>query len=97
MSIIETTQVQLPNDEATRKLIKDAIQESVDSKLRAKAESDLQKEIASEIAEKTNFDKKHFNKLVRARFKDGLSKEVAELSDLEAVYDILYSKPASEE
>ena len=90
---LTTNQVQLPNDEVNRKIIKDAIQEAVDSKIRAKAESDLQREIASEIFEKTGFKKKHFNKLVKARYSDGLKREVAEMSDLEAVYEILYDVP----
>ena len=55
MTVADTNQVQLPQDEANRKIIKDAIQEAVDSKIRAKAESDLQREIASEIFEKTGF------------------------------------------
>ena len=93
MTVADTNQVQLPQDEANRKIIKDAIQEAVDSKIRAKAESDLQREIASEIFEKTGFKKKHFNKLVKARYSDGLKREVAEMSDLEAVYEILYDTP----
>ena len=93
MTVVDTNQVQLPNDEVNRKIIKDAIQEAVDSKIRAKAESDLQREIASEIFEKTGFKKKHFNKLVKARYNDGLKREVAELNDLDSVYEILYDVP----
>ena len=59
----------LPSDTEQRKIINDAIEESVGSKLRADAEKTLQSEIATAVEEKTGMGKGEFNRRVAIRYK----------------------------
>ena len=60
---------QLPSDPSIRKIVNDAIEEAVGSKIRQDAEKTLQSEIAEAVNEKTEMPKSEFSKRVAIRYK----------------------------
>ena len=60
----------IPIDLKTRKVINDAINEVVSSKVRQDGEKELQAEIAEQISEKTDMSKSDFNKRALIRYRE---------------------------
>lgn len=81
---------QLPSDDGIRQKIKSALQEATDSKLRADAEKDLQKNIYDSLKETVEISRKEWNLLVKAHYKQNLTEEVDEMSTIDQSYQILY-------
>lgn len=69
-----------------KKIIRDAIDEVVDSMTRTAAEKDLVKEIVSKIKEETTLSPKVFRKMARVAFNSNFSEEVAVHEDFEEAY-----------
>ena len=69
-----------------KKVVRDAIEEFVDSLTRAAAEKDLQKEIVAKIKEETTVSPKVFRKMAKVAFKANFSEEVAVNEEFEEAY-----------
>lgn len=72
-------------NEEQRKMLKDAVQEGVNSFYREQAEKDLRKEIAERVKDELGVEKKIYNKLVKLAYRDAcrqLNQETTELLDL---------------
>ena len=80
----------LPSDNNSRELLKNAIIEIVSSKYRMEGEKDLQKNIIENLQEKVNIDKKTINTFVKWQMNNSSSQDLAEISELEGAYDILF-------
>lgn len=66
-----------------------AVQEAADSMTRAKAESDLQKEIAERMKDELKLPTADFNKLVKERFAEKISKSMDKLEEITSFHDEL--------
>lgn len=79
--------ITIPTSEADLKLIKDGIQELVDSLIRVESEKDLQKEILTSLVEDTGIARKHLNRMARDSFRNQFNDKVAEFDAYTALYE----------
>lgn len=91
MSTEQLISIDLPSDEASRKVITDAVTEIVDSMTRDQAERELRKSIGEAVKEKTKFDPVLLNKFARWRYNGKLNEDVNKINESEAVYKILFN------
>jgi len=80
----------LPSDEESKKKIKGAIQELVDSMTRMQSERELIKEIGTTIEETVGFSKKALKKLANIQFKANRTQVEGETNDILDAYDVLF-------
>lgn len=71
-------------------ILRNAVQEAVDSLLRVGAEKDLQKDIAERIQEKLGIKKADFTKLVSEKFEGKVSEQIAKLESVVELKEMLY-------
>lgn len=92
MSEIKTNEVVLPSDEATLKSLVAAITEVVDSKTRASAEVDYQKESIAAIAEKYDLPKDFVRQMANWRYDESKKdKTVGKVESFSEAYDTLFN------
>jgi flagellar motor switch protein FliG len=77
----------IPSDPQTRKVILDAMKEMSNSMTRIDSEKELMKEIVEEVSDKTEVPKKYLNKMARIYHKQNISEVKAENDDLETLYE----------
>lgn len=94
---IKLSTVELPSSDQDRKIIKDAIQEMIDSMTRKDAETELQTEICKSVKEETGFDPKHLRKIAKMQYKNNADEVSSEIEDLVSVLDILNKSNISTE
>ena len=81
-----------PSNPKDREIIKEAIDEAVNSLTRIAAERDYLKNVFEVAEEKTGFDKAIMRKLATWRHKDNKDKAVQAISDIESAYELLYGE-----
>jgi hypothetical protein len=72
-----------------RKIIKDCLQEMVDSMIRVAAERDLMKEIVARVKEETEVDTKIFRRMAKVQFASNFSEVVAQDEEFVVLYEKL--------
>lgn len=90
MSTIQTNVgFAVPQDDVSKKKIKDAFQEISDSLTRMAAERDLIKDIIKDLSEEFEIPKKQLNKAARTYHKQNFSTVVAEQEEFEILYETI--------
>lgn len=79
--------IQYTQDELVK--IDRAVQEAADSMTRGKAETDFQKEVAERMKDELKFPTSDFNKLVKERFDEKISKSMDKLEEITSFHDEL--------
>lgn len=92
MSIVQTPNFAIPQDEVSRKKIKDALQEISDSFTRISAERDVIKDIVDSVSQQYKLPKKYVNQIARAYHKQNFANIVAENEQLEILYETIVGK-----
>lgn len=77
--------------EQEKKIIRDAIEEMIDSFHRGAAERSLQKEIVQKVKEETTVSPRTFRKMARVAFKSNFAEEVASHEEFEEMYQEVIS------
>lgn len=85
----ETNVINIPSCPKDRKEIHDVIKAISDSKVRAQAEADYQKEAIKELSERFEVDKKWLSKMATEYYKNTFDKTVVELEDYTALYETI--------
>jgi hypothetical protein len=90
MSIIQTSDIQIPSDPTIIKKIKDACIEVSSSMTRADAEKTLQKEAIAALAEETEIPKKYISRISKLYHKQNRDQVFAETEATDAFYDRIF-------
>lgn len=77
------------NNPEEQKVIKDCLQEMVDSMIRVSAERELMKEIVARVKEETTVKPKIFRRMAKVQFASNFSEVVAEDEEFVEVYEKL--------
>lgn len=77
------------NNPEEQKIIKDCLQEMVDSMIRVSAERDLMKEIVARVKEETTVKPKIFRRMAKVQFAANFSEVVAEDEEFVEMYEKL--------
>lgn len=85
----EQVTIQIPTDPNVLLQIKKGLQEVEASKIRGKAETDLQTEIFNKLAEETGVPNRFLRKLATAQAEGGVDKLIREVEDVEALYVVI--------
>lgn len=92
MSIVQTSQIEMPSDPETLKAIKDAMFEISASKTRAEGEKEFQKEAIAELHEKTKIPKKYLNKMATLYHRQNRSEVEGDMEATGELYDAVFGK-----
>lgn len=92
MSIVQTSQINFPNDPATLKTIKDALFEISASMTRVEGEKDFQKEALSDLAEKTEVPKKYLGKMANLYHRQNKSEVEGDQELVSELYDAVFGE-----
>lgn len=92
MSVVQTPNFAIPQDEVARNKIKSALQEISDSFTRISAERDMIKDVVDSISQQYNLPKKYVNKMARTFHKQNFANIVAENEQLEILYETVVGK-----
>ena len=90
MSVIQTSEIIMPSDPETIKVIQDACKEISASMTRVEGERDFQKEAIAELAEKTDIPKKFLNKIARLYHRQNRQEVEAEQDATVDLYDKIF-------
>lgn len=90
MSVVQTSQIEIPNDPATLKVIEDAMKEISASKTRAEGEADFQKEALADLAEKTGVPKKYLAKLSVLYHRQNRTEVEGDFEAIGELYDAVF-------
>lgn len=90
MSIIQTTDINMPSDPATLKQIQDCMFEVSASKTRIEGEKSLIKEAIADLSEKTGVNKKYLNKIANLYHKQNRQEVEAEAESTVELYDRIF-------
>lgn len=90
MSIIQTADFNIPNDETVIKKIKDACVELSASMARVEGEKLFQKEALTELAEATEVPKKYLSKIARLYHRQNKDEVSAEAESTVELYDRIF-------
>jgi len=77
------------NNPEERKIIKDCLQEMVDSMIRVAAERDLMKEIVARVKDETTVKPKIFRRMAKTQYASNFSEVVAEDEEFVEMYERL--------
>lgn len=77
----------IPSDPQTRKVILDAMKEMSDSMTRVESEKNLMKEIIDDVSDKVEVPKKYLRKMANIYHKQNLTEVKTEMDDVEALYE----------
>lgn len=77
------------NNPEEQKIIKDCLQEMVDSMIRVAAERDLMKEIIARVKEDTTVKPKIFRRMAKVQFASNFSEVVADNEEFVEMYEKL--------
>ena len=92
MSIVQTSQINMPNDPETLKTIKDALFEISASMTRVEGEKDFQKEALSELAEKTEVPKKYLARMAALYHRQNKSEVEGDQEVISELYDKVFGE-----
>lgn len=90
MSIVQTSQIEIPNDPATLKVIEDAMKEISASMTRVEGEKDFQKEALADLAEKTGVPAKYLKKLSNLWHKQNRTEVEGDFETIGELYDAVF-------
>lgn len=77
------------NNPEEQKIIKDCLQEMVDSMIRVAAERDLMKEIVARVKEETTVAPKIFRRMAKVQYASNFSEVVAQDEEFVELYEAL--------
>jgi hypothetical protein len=99
MTIIETNQVNIPNDPKVLKAIKDAMQEASNSYLRIEGERDFLKKLFADLAEGTELPKAYLVKTAKIFHKNNVSAVSTDQENVIELYESVFGpiNPKKEE
>lgn len=90
MSVIQTSEIIMPSDPETIKVIQDACKEISASMTRAEGERDFQKEAIAELAEKTELPKSYISKISRLYHRQNRDQVENEQTAVVDLYDKIF-------
>lgn len=90
MSVIQTSDIIIPNDPTIIKQIYDACQELSASMTRSEGEKSFQKEALDDLSKATGIPKKHLAKLAKLHHKQNKSEVEAENETTSELYDRIF-------
>lgn len=90
MSVIQTSDIIIPNDPTIIKQIKDACEEISASMFRSEGEKSFQKEALGDLSKATNIPKKHLSKLAKLYHRQNKSEVEAENETTSELYDRIF-------
>lgn len=90
MSIIQTSDICIPNDPVIIKQIKDACEELSASMTRTEGEKSFQKEAIAELAESTEIPAKYLRKIARLFHRQNKDEVSAEAESTVELYDRIF-------
>ena len=97
MSIVQTANINFPNDPETLKTIKDALFEISASMTRVEGEKDFQKEALSDLAEKTQVPKKYLGKMAALYHRQNKDEVEGDQELVSELYDAVFGEDTSAE
>ena len=89
MTTIQTNSFVVPQDDASKKKLRDACSEISDSMTRISAERDLIKDIVNTISDELNIPKKFINKTARIYHKQNYANVISENEQLEILCEVI--------
>lgn len=92
-----TPNIIVPNDEASRTAIRQALDEMSDSFIRTAAESSLRADISKTMKEKYKIPPSIFNKWARIHFNRNVDQVMAETDEVCSTYQLITKKDANHE
>lgn len=92
MSIVQTSQINMPSDPTTLKTIKDALFEISASMTRVEGEKDLQKTALADLAEKTEVPKKYLARMAALYHRQNKSEVEGDQELISELYDMVFGE-----
>lgn len=92
MSIIQTAEIEIPNDPTVIKKIQDVLFEISASMTRSSGEKDYQSEAIKELAEATKIPAKYLKKIANIYHKSARDQVEAEQESTVELYDKIFQK-----
>lgn len=92
MSIVQTSQINMPNDPETLKTIKDALFEISASMTRVEGEKDFQKNALVDLAEKTEVPKKYLARMAALFHRQNKSEVEGDQELISELYDKVFGE-----
>lgn len=97
MSIVQTSNINFPNDPETLKTIKDALFELSASMTRIEGEKDFQKEALSDLAEKTQVPKKYLSRMANLYHRQNKAEVEGDNELLSELYDAVFGESTDQD
>ena len=91
MTTVNTKQINLPSDPAIRKQIQDAIDEASNSFLRVEGEKDFQKNLFTELSEKTELPKGYLKQLANLYHQQNYATFQADKDNVSDLYETIFN------
>ena len=88
--IVDTKQVNIPNDPVVQKKIKDAMQEASASYVRIEAERDFLKELFADLAKDTELPKGYLLKASKLYHKQNIAEVTADQENVVELYEKIF-------
>ena len=96
MTIIQTKQINIPNDPVVQKKIKDALQEASFSYTRIEAEKDFLKELFTDLAKETDLPKSYLVKVSKIAHAQNFNELTSDQESVQELYCKIFPETAKD-
>lgn len=96
MTIIQNTQINLPNDPVVQKKIKDAMQEASNSYVRISGEKDFLKELFADLSKDVDLPKSYLQKISKIYHSQNINELTADQESVQELYYKIFPEAAQD-
>lgn len=96
MTVIQTNQVNMPNDPAIQKKIKDALFEASSSYVRIQGEKDFLKEMFADLSKEVDLPKNYLQKLAKIYHNQNINELTADQESVQELYYKIFPEAAED-
>lgn len=96
MTVIQTNQVNMPNDPEIQKKIKDALLEASNSYTRIQGEKDFLKELFADLSEVVDLPKNYLQKLAKIYYAQNINELTADQESVQELYYKIFPEAAAD-